>query len=510
MDPLPEKRDDWRISYKVKFRPEKKGTSCRVIIPPKHPFNTIIREFFSYSHLDILFQQIPTPPERHVLLVATKGGTPVSFEAQFDVRGRRKKEGPPIIEEYLRSGDRMKYLQTEEFIQTGSPIILKLVKTFKEKESSDEKIITRIYDYCSEISGFKPSKRGYSPSTAPSDAISVVKKGKATTLGRARAMIALCRAASIPARLVTGFLLADKKSSKRHYWVEVYEKGKWMPYDPQLKKPKQRGHTYLPLCRGRYRIVDGTGIEGLSAKVSVKKRIPASARALWKKDPMITVLDFRRLPPNLADALSLVLLMPLGGLVTSIFKQMFKLVPFGYFTTTLLALSFVDVQWKMAVTVFIVIILIGLLGRMVINNLHLQKLPRLTLVLIFVSLSLAVTVSLLEFMNIKPSSRGILLPMISLTMMIERFHVNSEEKGYGTAFKKLGATILVASFCLLLFSVDAIQWVLLTYPETEFFIAAGLVWIGGYKQQDVDTGQVESLSTSPPIPEEKSIVSSLK
>jgi hypothetical protein len=134
--------------------------------------------------------------------------------------------------------------------------------------------------------------------------------------------------------------------------------------------------------------------------------------------------------------------------------------------------------------VFSVFTCIGLGSRALIDRLALNKMPRLSLVLLTIVLSLTVTVSLLDYFDLKPSPRAVLLPMISLTMIIEQFHVRSEQHGYRSAFRKLGITLLVAFCCLSLFSVERIQWLLLNFPEAEFFIAAALVLVGRYKAEN--------------------------
>jgi hypothetical protein len=296
---------------------------------------------------------------------------------------------------------------------------------------------------------------------------------------------------------VTGFLFSDIKIPNPHYWVEVYESGRWVSYDPAFGNLKDAWRRYLPLRRDTAEIIDLSGVRSPRVAVEVQHKIGPPGMDVSSQEKPLLILDFTRLPSKLADALSLILLLPLGGLITSIGKHIFKLEPFGYFTTALIALSFVDLQWLTGLNIFVMITAIGLTGRIVINRLNLHKLPRLSIVLLFVVLSLSVTVTLLDFLDMKPSSRGVLLPMISLTIMIERFHVTIEDKGYGHALKRMGATLWIAFVCLLIFRIQIIRITLLTYPEAEFFIAAGLVWIGRYDREDPKKEAQETPSGSP-------------
>jgi transglutaminase-like putative cysteine protease len=58
--------------------------------------------------------------------------------------------------------------------------------------------------------------------TLPQDAAAVLQRGTATSLGRVRALVALCRAAKLPARLVTGFEVKEILQTQPHTWMEVY------------------------------------------------------------------------------------------------------------------------------------------------------------------------------------------------------------------------------------------------------------------------------------------------
>ena len=297
-------------------------------------------------------------------------------------------------------------------------------------------------------------------------------------------MVALCRAANIPARLATGILFMDKPIKQPHHWVEAHMGGRWRRYDPALRVYQNLGPEYMTLRRGKTKVIEIHGAKDEYVRYSVERKVSPTEMAVSRDNRVLSVLDLTNLPSKLSDAVSLILLLPLGGLVISVFSNIFGLKSFGYFIPALIGLSFVDTQWVSGLTVFIVIMFIGLASRELFDRLHLNKMPRLTLVLLFVVLSLTIIVSLLDLLNIRPSPRALLLPMISLTMVIEQFHTRVEAHGYKSGIKKLGITLLVAFCCWLLFSIDRIQWMFLTFPESVFFIAAALVLVGIYKRSE--------------------------
>jgi transglutaminase-like putative cysteine protease len=62
----------------------------------------------------------------------------------------------------------------------------------------------------------------------------------------AHIMIALCRRANIPTRYVAGFLQGE---SFTHAWIEFYEAGIWLPFDPTHNRWIEQG--YIKLAHGR-------------------------------------------------------------------------------------------------------------------------------------------------------------------------------------------------------------------------------------------------------------------
>jgi hypothetical protein len=479
--PVELRESHWRISYAIIFRSKDAPVQGSVFLPAEGPSIRITRETFSHSQMGIFFQRDEENLEREILLLAPQHPGLSRFEAQFEVLVNEDSKGFPVLSESLSDEVIADYVKAEEEIQSDTPTVLQTVQKIGAQDADPGKLLSRIFSYCVGIPRIHAGNvDGAFPKT-PSDALSVIEKNAGTPLGKARAMVALLRAGRIPGRLVSGFLFSNQGAGNPHIWVEAYLNGQWQPYDPTFNRYGQLGPHYLPLRRHGTGLFECAGVQDLRVAYSVKRKAAPSTVPATNEKWLRTVLDLTNLQPRLSDAVTLILLLPLGGLVISIFSNIFNLKSFGYFIPALIALSFVDVAWTTGITIFIVITGIGLGSRAFLNRLNLNKMPRLTLVLLSVVFSLTITVALLDFLGIKPSPRAVLLPMISLTMMIENFHARSEDQGYGAAFKKLGITLSVAFCCLLLFNVDRIQWLLLTFPESEFFIAATLILVGRYK-----------------------------
>ena len=69
--------------------------------------------------------------------------------------------------------------------------------------------------------------------------------GRGDALGRSRLLVALCRNRALPARLVTGILLAKSGAQKAHTWVEAWVGDYWMSMCPAHHHCGRVPATYL-------------------------------------------------------------------------------------------------------------------------------------------------------------------------------------------------------------------------------------------------------------------------
>ena len=485
----------WCVSYTIKFRPNGEAAVGWVAIPSSRENFQILTESFTHSQMEVSFHQNQGAHEREVHIFSPPQKKTVRFEAQFDILLNNGEATSPFIGETLSPEAVINYLRDGEGIQATSPVVLNILSEIGSKGDDPEKTLLRIFTYCRDIKGAAKREKGQTLDPVLSNAVDVIERKQGTVLGRARTMVALCRGASIPARVISGFLFIDDPVTQPHRWVEAHVNGKWRSYDPAFKVYHNLGNRYMPLQRDRTTIMELSEVRDRYVQCSVKRKAPPSKVSVTRDSRILAILDLTNLPPRLSDAVALILLLPLGGLVISIFSNIFGLKSFGYFIPALIGMSFVDVQWLPGISVFLVIVIIGLGSRVLFRKLNLNKMPQVSLVLLFVVLSLTITVSVLDLFNIRPSPRALLLPMISLTMMIEAFQKRTEESGYRSAFKKLGITLMVAFCCWLLFSIEEIQWTFLTFPESEFFVAAALVLVGSRKEANA-TSSIPSAQVS--------------
>ena len=341
------------------------------------------------------------------------------------------------------------------------------------KKTTKGQLLDLIFDYCSEN-----ILRG--GDNRPSDAAGALQRGVGTTLGQARAMVALCRAAKIPARLVMGFQLRAPSDAKPYYWVEALSKNTWRAYDVENGYSNQLPVTYLPIRRDGIQIVRASGSIEYEAKYSIRRVVPHPTLTNLPVNRFWSIADLTRLPLGMQEVLALLLLLPLGALITAIFRNIIGLRTFGTFTPALIALGFVQADWRTGTVVFFVVLGVGIFARLLLTKLQLLLVARLGIIVTLVVLCMISAVSILDYFGLTPSASAVLLPVVILTMMIERFNITAEEDGHLQALKIFAGTLVVAICCFFVLRIEGLGRLVLTFPEMQIFIAAALLLIGRY------------------------------
>jgi transglutaminase-like putative cysteine protease len=135
------------------------------------------------------------------------------------------------------------YLLPSAWIQSDAPQVRAQVQQLVGECTSIDQVIRTLYEY---ITAFPPPE----VSTENSDALSVLNNGRGGRAGKSRALVALLRAAGIPARVVGGIRLGDSAKKRTTVsWVEALIGETWVPMDPTGGYFAWLPNTYLALYR---------------------------------------------------------------------------------------------------------------------------------------------------------------------------------------------------------------------------------------------------------------------
>jgi len=462
----------WRITYNVNFHALRAGARLRVAFPVDTAYSRLFRQELLYSGLAARRSQVPQSEVRDVALVTERAG-PLHLAAQFDVQISPRAAARPAPARELTPQAMADALRSTRDIQADAKPVLDLLQQLRGEGGRQGDLVERLFKYC--LAEIVPGG-----DDAPRDAAAAIEQKTAAPDGRTRAFIALCRAAKVPARLVAGFEVKEGVNVRPRLWAEVHDGRSWVPYDPQDGFARQLPPNFLPVQHSTEALVRGDQVQDLRAAFSIIPIPPPPGVVPPGRHHAVEILDLTRLPLEMHQALAIILLMPLGALVTSFFRTVVGIRTFGTFTPTLLALSFVYADWRTGLVVFAIVMVLGLTSRRLLDHLKLLMVPRLSVILTLVVLCIIFGVSVLDYYHLTPSVQAVLLPMVILTMTIERFYVSSEEDSLRFALRLMAGTVALGFCCYLILRWEDVGQVLLAHPEVHLFTIAALILLGRY------------------------------
>lgn len=243
-----------------------------------------------------------------------------------------------------------------------------------------------------------------------------------------------------------------------------------------------------------YRIDRESPIYYISVIVLEKIKMPVFSvyRLIIRK--LVKMPDLTILTDESQRALAFLLLLPVGVLITAVLSGILGLRTTGVFTPTILGLNLARSDWRVGVIIFIATFAIGSAGRSLLIRLNLSTITRRGIIATVSVMLFAVLVVVNEEMQIGLKPGAVVLPVVILTLMIDRFFGIIQKEGNRAAWFILGNTIVVTLCCFAVFEFTPAERWFLKFPLLVVVVLCGLIWIGVRVR--------EPLRTIPPKPVE--------
>ncbi|WP_146574715.1 7TM domain-containing protein [Botrimarina hoheduenensis] len=418
----------------------------------------------------------PSGTRERVITVKREGDYRVMAEFDLRVRsGSPSADGKPT---HLSANERARYLRHEpDSLPVNNRSVSRVLAEAEGKWTTQEELLEWLFEYCA-VQIKQPA-----PGSQSDGVLGVLDSMVASPTDRAQTFATLCRAAGMPARLVAGFELRNSEEVEQRVWVEVFRQNTWTPFDPEYGYSRVMPVDHVVTRRDGRRIVRTSlpnAVTNLKTRYAIVRRAPAAdALRADMKNPL-QVFDLTRMPVEMHEVLKLLLLLPMGALVTALFRNVIGVPTFGTFAPALFAASFVYADWISGLVVLAVVLSAGFIGRTLIERLRLLMVPRLSIILTTIILCVVFGVSALDYLELTPSANAVLLPLVIVTTLIERIYVTIEEDGVTNAGKLALGTVVVATCCFLLLGWEAVGRTLLVYPEIHLLTIAAFIAIGRY------------------------------
>lgn len=316
------------------------------------------------------------------------------------------------------------------------------------------------------------------------DNVKLLLGGDAGTPNKAKVIELLLSIAHVPMERVHTIRLAADQPQSPELWLRSFNGESWLYFNPET------GQQGLPGDR----LVWWTGDEPLITVDGGKKaqvtfslnNSEMNAIRLAKLTDENTDADFLEyslygLPLQTQQTYQIMIMIPIGVLVILILRNLGGLQTLGTFTPVLIALAFRETQLGFGIVLFTIITALGLSLRSYLEHLKLQMLPRLSVVLTFVVVLIAVISLLSHKLGLERGLSVALFPMVILTMTIERLSITWEERGGGHAFKVAIGTLFAATLAHLLMTVPELTYFIFTFPAVLLILVGFMLAMGRYR-----------------------------
>lgn len=293
--------------------------------------------------------------------------------------------------------------------------------------------------------------------------------------------IDLLNRAGVPARVAYGVVL-DAEAGPRPPvpLIEYYDGSYWRVRDPLEPATVVDGSRTFVWHRGGGPLLDVTG--GKNSRVVftvVKDRIPLERLTDLRTSPFLisTILG---LPASERSGFHYIVLIPLGAFVVVVMRNLIGVPTLGTFMPVLLALAFLEMPLVSGLSMFSILIAVGLWFRFLLSRLNLLVVPRVAACVVIVTL-LMVLMSVASFkLDMGVGMRITLFPMIILAWTIERMSLIWEEEGRHSALIQVAGSLGVAVLAYRFMRISQIQYWALYFPELLLILLAGILLIGRY------------------------------
>ena len=290
--------------------------------------------------------------------------------------------------------------------------------------------------------------------------------------------------AGVPARVVHGIALKEQREKlPLVHWLEIYNHKWWQALDPVTGAPGIPDN-YLAWWRGPLPMAKVTGASDLHVTLSVTRELEAAiATATVKghiKKPLLLKLSLLSLPIHSQQVYRVLLMVPVGGFLLVILRNVIGISTFGTFMPVLIALAFRETHLIWGIVFFSSLVAVGLAIRFYLDLLKLLLVPRLAAVLIVVVILMALMSIFTNRLGIERGLSVALFPMVILTMTIERMSIVWEERGPFEAIKQGLGSLLAAALAYLVMHNRDVQHLFFVFPELLLVLLAACLLLGRY------------------------------
>jgi len=368
------------------------------------------------------------------------------------------------------------YLVAEPGIQKDDPEIETALRRIVQTDKPTIfEAVTRIHRHLQD----NMANRNFSGFT---DALTALRLGEASCNGKSRLFVAMLRKLNIPARLVGGLVMQSGSKRTSHQWVEAYVSGHWVPFDTINDHFAEIPANFLTLYYGDQVLFKHTANVNFQYFFKISKQLvtqPDAQSAL--SESMLNVTNFYAFFDRVGisqNLLTILLMLPLGALVTVVFRNVIGLETFGTFLPALIASAARDTGLLWGMIGFISIIIVSAVVRRGLDWMQLLHSPKMAIMLTTVVIvMMGITVGGVQ-LGLFELAHMTLFPIAILAITAERVALMESEQGGMKVAQITFMTMIVIAACYAVMESLFMQSLILAFPELLLVVIALNLWLG--------------------------------
>ncbi len=452
--------DLWNIDAKVEFQANpREPVKLQMFVPPLNQDYVSLNESFISNNYGVSINRID-------------GNRKVTWSA-------RRANGKQTLYYRLVLTKRYGVEKPEE----KGPIFRESIPIEGPEKIAAEALLAPIRQHSADVETFISETIKRVNNTAD-DNVGLLLGGDRSIPNKAKVIDLLLSVAHVPMERVNAIRLTADIAQTPELWLRSYNGSQWLYFNPVT------GEQGLPSDRliwwvGNDPLISLEG--GKQPQVTFTlNNSEINAIRLAKLTDEQTDAGFLEyslygLPLQTQQTYQIMIMIPIGVLVILILRNLGGLQTLGTFTPVLIALAFRETQLGFGIVLFTLITALGLSLRSYLEHLKLQMLPRLSVVLTFVVVLIAIISLLSHKLGLERGLSIALFPMVILTMTIERLSITWEERGGTHAFKVALGTLVAATLAFMLMSIPELTYFIFTFPAVLLIMVGFMLAMGRYR-----------------------------
>jgi hypothetical protein len=450
----------WKVEAKVSFEPNKGPVKVTLFTPRSTRRYAITNEAFV---------------SRGYGLIASRNG--VNRQATWSIRRARGLQNLYYRAEVVQ-------VNTKEPISRSQPPAIENPGFTGADLAAAQALVDRIRSRSADNETMAADLLRRLNQPQPASNVALLLRKKPTPSTRMELAVKVLALGGVPARVVHGIALkghVDKLPLV--HWLEVYNNKRWQALDPVTGAPGIPDN-FLAWWRGPTSMTKLSGGHNLHITLSATRDLEAAITTAQVKGhikkPLLLRFSLLSLPIHSQQVYRILFMVPLGGFLLVILRNIVGISTFGTFMPVLIALAFRETQLLWGIVFFSSLVAVGLAIRFYMDRLKLLLVPRLAAVLIVVVILMVLMSIFTNRLGIERGLSVALFPMVILTMTIERMSIVWEERGPAEAIKQGLGSLLAASLAYLVMHNHEVQHLFFVFPELLLVLLAATLLLGRY------------------------------